>query len=203
MSNFLFTIPFFLMAIIIHEFSHGWVANKLGDPTARYSGRLTLNPLAHLDPVGSVIMPLLLLFLKSPVIFGWAKPVPINYWNLRNPKRDMLLVGLAGPISNFAIAIILSLLLKLNLSWGLSSLLVNAILINLVFGVFNLIPIPPLDGSRVVAAALPNRYLEPYRHLDRYGVVIIFVLLYLGVFDWFIWPAIKYLSRLLGINVNV
>lgn len=199
MSAFLFTIPVFFAAVIIHEYTHGWVANKLGDPTAKYSGRLTLNPLAHIDPFGTVLLPLLLLVFKSPVIFGWAKPIPVNFWNLRHPKRDMVLVGLSGPLANFIVAVALSPFLKLNLSLGLQYLLQSAILINLVLGVFNLIPIPPLDGSRVVSGIIPNRYAAIYNQLERYGVAIIFLLLFLGVFDNWVWPIVGFLGRLLGL----
>lgn len=203
MSNFLLTIPFFFAAIIIHEFSHGWVADKLGDPTAKYSGRLTLNPLAHVDPFGTVILPLLLLFLNSPVIFGWAKPVPVNFWNLRHPKRDMVLVGLAGPLANFLIAAILSLFLKLPLSLLMQTLLETAILINLVLAVFNLIPIPPLDGSRVISGILPFRLAAIYNRMERYGVLLIFLLLFFNFFDKWVWPIVSYLSHLLGVSFHV
>ncbi|MDP2938886.1 MAG: site-2 protease family protein [Candidatus Omnitrophota bacterium] len=203
MNHLLLTIPFFFAAIIIHEFSHGWMAYKLGDPTAKYSGRLTLNPLAHIDPFGTILLPLLLLFLNSPVIFGWAKPVPINFWNLRHPKRDMVLVGIAGPLANFILAFLLSLFLKLNLSSAISIWLSSIILVNLVLGVFNLIPIPPLDGSRIISGIMPARLAIVYNQLERYGVIIIFLLLFTGVFDRLVWPFINILGKLLGINLNV
>ncbi len=203
MNNFLITIPIFLFAIIIHEVAHGWVANKLGDSTARYSGRLTLNPLAHIDPFGTILLPILLWRLNSPVIFGWAKPVPINFWNLRHPKRDIILVGLAGPLANFLAAVFLSLFLKLSLSPAIYTVINSAILLNLVLGVFNLIPIPPLDGSRVIVGLLPDKFAYIYSRLEIYGFVIIFLLLYLGVFDRLILPAVNYFANLLGAGINV
>lgn len=202
MSNFLLTIPFFFAAIILHEFAHGWVANKLGDSTAKYSGRLTLNPLAHIDPFGTLLLPLLLIILNSPVIFGWAKPVPVNFWNLRHPKRDMVLVGIAGPLANFLIAIILSLSLKIILSPVLINLFTYAILINLVLGVFNLMPVPPLDGSRVVSGILPMKLALIYNRLERYGVIIIFLLLFFNILDLWIWPIVNFLSQILGVSFN-
>ncbi len=203
MSNFLITIPFFFLAIVIHEFSHGWVAYKLGDPTAKYSGRLTLNPLAHIDPFGTIILPLMLLIMNSPVVFGWAKPVPINFWNLRHPKRDIVLVGLSGPLANFLVAVILSLFLRLSLPEAIDALLSYAILINLVLAVFNLIPLPPLDGSRVISGIIPNRLAVMYNQLEIYGVLIIFLLLYLGAFERWIWPIVGSLSALLGVRAGV
>ena len=120
------------MAVIIHEYAHGWVAYKLGDPTARYSGRLTLNPLAHVDPFGTIILPIMLLVMRAPFIFGWAKPVPINFSNLRNPKKDIIWVGLAGPLANVGAAIILSMLIKNQLPAALYQIITLAIIYNLI-----------------------------------------------------------------------
>lgn len=201
--KFLFSLPVFLISIVIHEYAHGWVAYKLGDPTAKYAGRLTLNPIAHIDPVGTVVLPLFLLMMRSPVVFGWAKPVPITYSNLRNPKKDILWVGLAGPASNLGLAFISSLLLKAGIfaSVPLVKLfLFYAILINLILAVFNAIPVPPLDGSRILLGLLPPEFAASYARLEPYGILILFGLMWLGLIHKVIWPAVLYLAALLGIG---
>ncbi|HOX54605.1 MAG: site-2 protease family protein [Candidatus Omnitrophica bacterium] len=197
--SFIISLAIFFIAIIIHEFSHGWVAYKLGDSTARYSGRLTLNPLAHIDLFGTIILPLLLIIMRSPFIFGWAKPVPVNFYNLRNPKRDMIWVGLAGPTSNIIFASVLSLIIK-NISTPLfiHEFLVLGVWVNLILAVFNLIPIPPLDGSRVVFGLLPYQYSMRYANLEPYGFIIIFALIFLGLFDRIIFPVVEILANFLG-----
>ncbi len=130
----LLSVVIFFFAIIIHEYAHGWVANKLGDPTAKYSGRLTLNPLAHIDIIGTIILPLFLILTGNPV-FGWAKPVPINYWNLKNPRKDMIWVGLAGPVANILLAVLANVILRnfTNLTMGIFSLLKIIILYNVFY----------------------------------------------------------------------
>lgn len=201
--KFLFSLPIFLIAVVIHEYAHGWVAYKLGDPTAKDAGRLTLNPIAHIDPVGTVVLPLFLLMMRSPVVFGWAKPVPISYSNLRNPKKDILWVGLAGPASNLGVAFISSLLLKAGIfaSVPLVTLfLFYAILINLVLAVFNAIPVPPLDGSRILLGLLPPDFAASYARLEPYGILILFGLMWLGLIHKVIWPAVLYLAALLGVG---
>lgn len=181
----------FFAAIIIHEFSHAFVAYKLGDTTAQRLGRLTLNPLAHIDPFGTILLPVMLYSLGSPVMFGWAKPVPINFSGLKNPKRDMIWVGAAGPSANLLFAIAAALILKLNIFhaviWARTLQLV--ILYNIVLGLFNLIPIPPLDGSRILMGLLPVHYAAKLAKIERYGIFIIFALLYLGLFNLIVWPA--------------
>ncbi|MFC1592934.1 site-2 protease family protein, partial [Candidatus Omnitrophota bacterium] len=147
-----------LMAMSVHEFAHGWVAFKLGDNTAKSMGRLTLNPLAHIDPFGTIILPVLI-FISSGgrFIFGSAKPVPINYLALKNPKTDMIWIGLSGPLANIFLAILLSIALPLVPVLSILSFVFKTlIVINIVLGVFNLIPIPPLDGSRVAIGLLPR-----------------------------------------------
>ena len=147
-------------AITLHEFAHGWAANQCGDATARMLGRLTLNPIKHIDPMGTILVPILLYFTGSPFLFGWAKPVPINFNALKYPKRDMILVALAGPASNFIMALLWSFAIMIALSLESQSLIEMAkfgVVINLVLGVFNLLPLPPLDGSRIVSALLSAR----------------------------------------------
>lgn len=195
-AYFLIWLP---VAIVIHECAHGWVAYKLGDPTAKEAGRLTLNPLAHIDLMGTIIFPLLLILMRSPFLFAWAKPVPVDFRRLRNPKRDMIWVGLAGPASNFAIAFLLAILLQLNLFFA--PLLLGGIFINLILAVFNLIPIPPLDGSRILMGILPYSLARNFAQLERYGFLILFAFLWLGVFGKLVLPIVFRLMVLLGVRV--
>ncbi len=173
-----------LMAIILHEVAHGWVANRLGDPTARDQGRLTLNPLPHLDLFGSLVIPGFLLLTGSPFILGWAKPVPIDIRRFRDPLRGFAIAALAGPVANFLQLIVFALLFRLAVASGwplwVIYLAVSGAAINLLLGLFNLLPIPPLDGSRIVAAWLPPHLAIRYLAIERFGFVIIFGLLWLG-----------------------
>ena len=192
------------MAVVIHEYAHGWVAWKLGDSTAKRAGRLTLNPLAHIDPIGTIFLPMILLVTHSPVVFGWAKPVPVDFRSLRNPKKDMVWVGLAGPTANIIMAILLSFVLKfftITGSYAFLAILSSAILINLVLAVFNILPIPPLDGSRVAMGLLPPDIAMQYAKLEPYGFIIIFGLLYLGIVGRVIWPLVTYLAQTLGVSL--
>lgn len=193
----------FFFAVVIYEYAHGLVASLRGDRTAQYAGRLTLNPLAHIDPLGTIILPILLLATRSPVIFGWAKPVPINYWGLKNPKRDIVLVGLAGPLANICLAAALSLILKFSAALPLFavSLIYQAVVVNIVLAVFNLMPIPPLDGSRVAVGLLPSSAARQYAAIEPYGFIILFILLYLRLFDYIIWPIVNILLRLLNMPI--
>ncbi len=200
MIFFIIQIIIFFSAIIIHEYSHGWVAYKLGDPTAKYAGRLTLNPLAHIDPIGTLILPITLRLMGSPIVFGWAKPVPVNFRNLKNPKRDMIWVGLAGPAANFIFAIILSLVLKIKVHFLIYQILELGILINLVLAIFNLIPIPPLDGSRILIGLLPHEYALRYSKIEPYGFLIVIFLLSTGLFNKLILPILIILANFLGLN---
>ncbi|MCL5258060.1 MAG: site-2 protease family protein [Patescibacteria group bacterium] len=184
-----------IFSIIIHEVSHGLVADHLGDPTARLAGRLTLNPLPHIDPIGSVVIPALSFYFGG-FIFGWAKPVPYNPYNLKNPKRDSVLVALAGPASNLilmTIFIVFYHLLPVNL-FAFKSFLVFPIEINLILALFNLIPIPPLDGSRIFLNQMP---IQTQIFLERYGLILVLAfLLFFG--NWF-FNFIQLIFRLIGV----
>ncbi len=175
MMKFILTIPPVLLALTVHEFAHGWMAYRLGDPTPKLAGRLTLNPLKHLDPIGT-----LMVFL---VRIGWAKPVPVNPYNFRNPVSGMLLTAAAGPGANFVLAIALGLCYRLlsgfhplygSFSYRMVLFMIEfTIFISIALGIFNLIPIPPLDGSKILMGLLPERYRESYGRLERYGPVIL------------------------------
>lgn len=177
-----------LLAITFHEVAHGWTARALGDHTAERAGRLSLNPLKHIDPIGTILVPGILLVLGG-FLFGWAKPVPVVMGNLRNPRRDMALVALAGPLSNLAMAIAWGLLIKLVLPhidgggiWlGITYMARAGITINIVLMVLNLIPIPPLDGSRIVSGFLPANAARQYNRLEPYGLIILLLLMVTGV----------------------
>lgn len=196
--SMIFSIMLFFLAVVIHEFAHGWMAYKLGDPTAKHSGRLTLNPIAHIDPMGTIILPLFLIMTGSPILFGWAKPVPVNFRALHNPKKDMIWVGLAGPGANIILAIIISLIIKLKVIFIPFQILEYFMALNLVLAIFNLIPIPPLDGSRVVMGLLPAKLSYQYIQLERFGFIIIVIMLYLGLFQIIIWPIVLTILKLLA-----
>ncbi|MCD6093425.1 MAG: site-2 protease family protein [Candidatus Omnitrophica bacterium] len=200
MNILLFVIVLAVFASV-HEYAHGWVAYKLGDPTAKYAGRLTLNPLAHIDPMMSIFLPLfLLLITRGTFAFAAAKPVPVNFNNLRNPRQDMVWVGLAGPASNFICAIVLSILLKIPFLGLLSPLFQIGIFVNMILGVFNLIPIPPLDGSRVLMGLLPREFAYSYARLEPYGFLILMGLIFMGLIRA-IFPIIIGLCRILGVDL--
>ena len=189
-------------AVILHEVAHGYAAYRLGDPTARDAKRLTLNPLAHIDMFGSVILPLFLLASGSQVLFGWAKPVPFNPAYFRDQRKGIMIVGAAGPLTNFAIAFAAGALFRFLAPAGLTAMfLLFMCLTNLILGVFNMIPIPPLDGSRVVAGLLPGRLVPAYFRFERFGFIVIFALLWLGAFDYVVLPVLRLALVLLGIEV--
>lgn len=162
-------------SISVHEASHAWAANRLGDPTAAQQGRISLNPLDHIDPLGTVILPLILIISGLPA-FGWAKPTPFNPWNLSNPKRDAALISLAGPVSNLVVAVVFSLILRLT-GFGLFSAIVQ---LNLVLAVFNLIPIHPLDGFKVVGGLLPRSTYLQWMQLERFGPFFLIFFFFFG-----------------------
>jgi Zn-dependent protease len=207
-----------IFSAIIHEISHGFVAERLGDPTARLMGRLTLNPKNHIDPIMSIALPLLLIISGSPVIFGAAKPVPVDPFNLREGRKDVAIVSLAGPLSNIIVAIIAALLIRVlffaaasvesGTALGLTVLIVHYVLsvivqINLLLAIFNLIPIPPLDGSKVFALLLPEKEARIYLAFSSVGFLIIFMLLLFPIgglsLSNLIYSLLTFAQRLLGV----
>lgn len=201
-----------LFAIVVHEVAHGWVAKRCGDPTAERLGRLTLNPVKHIDPVGTILVPGLLLLLRVGLVFGWAKPVPITWENLRHPKRDMAIVAAAGPVSNLLMAIFWGLVVKIAVmmpataAWvteplkymGLAGILANVLLM-----VFNLIPLPPLDGGRVAVGLLPGRWGWQLSRVEPYGFFILIALMVSGVLWFVIGPAAELAVRLVVLIVGL
>lgn len=198
----------FLLAITIHEAAHAWMADRLGDPTARLMGRLTLNPLAHIDLYGTVLFPLMLILLRFPIIFGWAKPVRYDPYNLANPRRDSALISLAGPLSNLALATTAALILRIILTpfsplLFFSSFLSYLILINVALAIFNLLPIHPLDGGKILVGLLPQK--EAYEadvFLKRYGIFILLFLIFpifggMSFISLVLWPVISFLAGIL------
>ena len=196
--------PPILLALTLHEFAHGYVAYRLGDPTAKSLGRLTLNPISHLDPIGTIAF-----FLIN---IGWAKPVPVNGMYFRNPKKDMLWVALAGPVTNLCLAVASAIIAKILylLYSGLPdvffvsaffipvlAMLEASIWINLVLCVFNFLPIPPLDGSRILMGVLPDEMARSYASFERYGFIVILLLAFTGVLSSLILPIIQFASSIL------
>jgi Zn-dependent protease len=191
LTELLLLLPAILIGLTFHEFAHGWVADRLGDHTARYQGRLTLNPLAHIDPVGF----LMLILFK----FGWAKPVPVNPYNMHgDPSRNMLLVSLAGPAANLLVALLAAVLIGTGLPriipYG-NYLFYLTLQINVVLAIFNLIPVPPLDGSKILAGLLPGQSRFIYQ-METYGTIILLILLFTGVLGRFLWPAVSFIVNL-------
>jgi Zn-dependent protease len=178
----LLVVVVLIFSAILHEIAHGYVADKLGDPTARLMGRLTLNPKNHIDPVMSIILPLLLIFSGSPVVFGAAKPVPVDPFNLKEGRKDLAIVSLAGPLTNIIIAIIASIFVKFSFVFGDFELIIQmffsvVVQMNLLLAIFNLIPIPPLDGSKIFSLLLPEKEANTYMSLGSIGFLILFFLL--------------------------
>lgn len=195
-----------LLAITLHEVAHGWVAKQYGDPTAAILGRLSLNPFRHIDPLGTVLVPVALLVLVG-FGFGWAKPVPVNFAQLRNPRRDMIWVAAAGPAANLVMALGWALVMKLGLSlldqsqWVAAPLILAGqagIVINLVLCLVNLIPIPPLDGGRILAGLAPARFLPALEKVEPLGMLIVFALLALGGLTFILHPLLQFFSSVIG-----
>lgn len=206
-----------VFAITLHEAAHGYVARHFGDLTAHAEGRISLNPLRHIDPFGTVALPLILLAVSKlfggGIIFGWAKPVPVNFANLRHPKRDMLWVAAAGPLSNLLMALFWALMVKIGLSmpgayFALPLAMMGAagVLFNIIIMVLNLVPLPPLDGGRILVSLLPHRLARRVARVEPYGFFILILLLFTGVLGFMLWPAITVLmalvAALLGLSVS-
>jgi len=197
-----------LFAITVHEASHGWAALKMGDPTAYQLGRITLNPIRHIDPIGTILLPLMLIIMGAPP-FGWAKPVPVNPLNLKNPRKDNLIISIAGPTSNISVAVIAFIVLKIlmnlnpsllyssgggvsNLLSPLITIVYYTIVINVILAVFNLIPIPPLDGSGVVMGLISEEAAQKYEQIRPYGFFILILLIMTG-----------FIGRILGVVLRI
>ncbi|MDD4013111.1 MAG: site-2 protease family protein [Candidatus Omnitrophica bacterium] len=194
MTTVMVSIAAFIAAISAHEFAHAFAAWKLGDDTAMASGRLTMNPIAHIDPVGTLLLPALLVVMNSPVVFGWAKPVPIDPRKFSSPRIGLLITGVAGPLANFVLAAAAALIVRSGLfvpGGYVFFFFASLLLVNVVLGVFNLIPIPPLDGSNILVAVLPVKAARVLARAGRYGSIILVALLYAGLLDRVIFPIVK------------
>ncbi len=193
----IFSIAVLVFSVVAHEVSHGYMAQYLGDPTARLAGRLTMNPIKHVDPVGSILVPVVTSLVPGGFIFGWAKPVPYNPYNLRDQKWGDAKVALAGPLTNIAIAFFFAMLLRFGgefFTGAMRTIMHLIVFINIILGVFNLVPIPPLDGSKVLLNSLPLRYRYIGDYLERYSLVLILI------FAFFLWgyflPIVLFLYQL-------
>jgi len=192
-----------LFSLTIHEMAHAWTADRLGDPTARLLGRVSLNPLVHADPIGTILFPLIAMFTGAPLI-GWAKPVPVNVRQLRHQRRDYVLVAAAGPASNLVLAFLAACVLSVvpvspqtldaaNISAPIASILSRVIFLNVLLAVFNMIPIPPLDGGNVLAGLLPFRLAVEFNRMRPYGFLLLYALILTGGFDRLVLPPYRFI----------
>jgi Zn-dependent protease len=190
----IFSIAILIMSVVIHEVSHGYAAALQGDPTAKYQGRLTLNPIKHLDPMGSIIVPLIT--AQFGIAFGWAKPVPFNPYNLRNQRWGELIVAIAGPLSNLLIALVFGTIIRFGLH-SLPTSFINfsvlVVIVNLGLAIFNLVPVPPLDGSKVLFAFLPYQWRDIRRKIEQYGFILVLLLIMIPQFSEFLGMIVRYL----------
>lgn len=204
-TDIIFKFVIIIFSIVIHEVAHGYAARASGDHTAESAGRLTLNPIPHLDIIGTIILPILVAVTTGGGFFGWAKPVPVNPANFRNEKKGMILVSLAGVLANFALAILFAIIFRLGVAYnfmGEGMLFIVSIIImtNLSLGIFNLIPVPPLDGSKILIALLPERYARPVSNFLHSGQIL-FIFVVIFAFGSIIGPVINFLFKLLiGVN---
>lgn len=199
----LIAIAGFVFTIIIHEVSHGLMADYLGDPTAKLSGRLTLNPIPHIDIYGSILLPLFLVLVHSPFMFGWAKPVPFDPYNLKNPKKDSALIALAGPLSNILIATVLAIIYGFVPNQIASGIIIEIIAFNVALAVFNLIPIHPLDGGKILVGVLPYKEAQEFDNfMNRFGMILLFIFIFpifggTSLFSMYLYPVINFILNLL------
>ncbi|MDP2676258.1 MAG: site-2 protease family protein [bacterium] len=196
--DIVFIIAIVIMSAVVHEFSHGYAALLLGDPTAKYQGRLTLNPIPHIDPIGSILVPFVLAFFGGFII-AWAKPVPFNPYNLSNQKWGPAIVGAAGPLANIIMAVFFGIIIRMADMLSLPEVFVQVlfyiVFINVILAIFNLVPIPPLDGSKILFAVLPYRWMHVQQFLERYGFFL--VLLFIFFFWRLIFPIVSFLFSLI------